>query len=551
MTRFQSENDILSEAFRKQVIEEIVNSEENQERKFQALRRDEVYKDQNKKWVMEAIKKEGYKADTIEQIRNRATNISVAKKIVNKKARAYTGGVERSTEKKTDQESITSMETLLNLDKSMRRWDRMLELHRNTLLKIVPLKNERETRVAATGKVLYEIAVRVLTPWQYDVIEDPYNKERPAVVIESEFAERGDIQNDQEGANGIRGYAPGQTNDGKNQIVADSPEDEQAERKRRRFIWWSDSFHFTTDFEGKIVDSANDMLENPIGILPYVNAAKDQDGYFWAKGGDDLVDGSLSLNKGVTDIKFIEWLQGWGQLVIAAKNVPKNLVGGPDKAFIFEKEAGDTVDVSYASSNPPISEMLETVRTELAMLLSTNGLSTRHVSAELKSSDVVSGIALMVEEAEVMTDITDSRDMFAALEQDVWELLNAWWSLYSEIQALVPWQQEVKPLSSVDMTTKFLDAKAPVTEKEKVDVLKARKEAGLITHVQMLRADNPDLSEEDAKKLAAEIQAEKAAAAPQMNPSGDGTPNQPPKPGEKPEPNVEDDEEENDDQTPA
>lgn len=548
MMRFTSEEDILNEEFRKQVIDEIVKSEENRERKFQAVRRDEIYQDQSKKWVMHAVEKEGYKKETVEQIRNRATNISFAKKVVNKKARAYSGGVQRKTDVESDNESITKIEALLNVNTVMRKWDRKLELHRNALLKIVPVCNQRETKKSADGRHIYELVLRVLTPWQYDVIEDPHNKERAAVIIESEFAERGDIESDQDGAQGIRNKANlGQSNDGKNQAIADSPEDDQAELKCRRFIWWSDSYHFTTDYQGKVVDFASPDLANPIEMLPYVNAAKDQDGYFWAKGADDLVDASISLNKALTDIKFIEWLQGWGQLVIAGKDIPNDIVGGPDKAMIFPQQPGETTQVFYATSNPPIEAMLETVRAELAMFLSTNGLSTRHVAAKLDSASATpSALALMVEDADVITDIKDSRELFTDLELEYWTILNAWWVLYSKLKALVPWQQEVPPLKSTKMTTKFHESKAPTTEKEKVETLKARKEAGLITHAQMLREDNPDLSEADAKKLAQEIKDEKAAAAPQLTPGN--TEGAPPGQNANQGPPGANDEEKNDDE---
>jgi hypothetical protein len=96
MIKFTDESQILNEEFRRLVLKTIVNGEEQLERKAQALRRHEIFRDQNKKWVMEAIRKEGFKAETVEQMRNRATNISVCSKIVKKLAQTYIGGVERT-----------------------------------------------------------------------------------------------------------------------------------------------------------------------------------------------------------------------------------------------------------------------------------------------------------------------------------------------------------------------------------------------------------------------------------------------------------------------
>lgn len=529
MTRFITEQQILIESFRAEVIKEIVHSPENLARKAAELKKDEIYNDQNKKWVMYDVMAEGYKPETVAQMGNRATNISFAKKIVNKLSKTYTGGVERKIKtadgkpaSEEEQKKLDEMADELDFNTKMRDWDRKRQLHRNTLLKIVPYLDTRQTRL--TGKPKFEVELRALAPWQYDVIEDPANREKPAVVILSEFYDRDQFERPEGtvGANGERipGWLSPVAPDGKDQIIADSPSDYQKEMADRRFIWWSDTYHFTTDGNGKIV-SAPDLNLNPIKRLPFVNQAGNQNGAYWATGGQDVTDGSVLINKQLTDVNFISFIQGWGQMVIAAKNIPKKLVGGPDNAFMFEKsDATETVEVFFATSNPPIEKHLETVRMALAMLLSSNGLSTRHIAAKLDVVTAPSALSMMVEDAEVIADTKEVQSSFQDAEPNVWTIINLWWLLYQPNKWLVEDQQRIEPLKETNVSTKYFEQKPPTTEKEKLDALKMRKEIGLDTMVGLLKRDNPDLTDEEAKVKAKEIMDEKKALAPAISPQG-------------------------------
>lgn len=555
MSKFIDEQQLLDETFRKDVIREIVESEENLSRKADALRRHEIaIEDKNKKWVMLGVEQEGYKPETVAQIRNRATNISIAGKIVDKKAKSYVGGVERKVvdqkakpgaETGPVQQSLDKLVELLDANSRFKEWDRYREIQRNTLLQVLPVPSLEET--TTQGVPRQRITLRPYAPWQYDVIEHPRDKTQPAVVILSEFTARANFpRNDTNGALGIRsaGSPTSQLlSDGKDQVIADSQEDTQIDPKDRRYIWWSNNLHFTTDYQGRIVSEGPPV--NPIKLLPFVNLCGKQNGdYFWASGGDDIADGSILINKMLTDVNFISWVQGWGQMVIAAKDIPKKLLGGPDNAFLFEKsDPAESVQVFFATSNPPIEKHLENARSQLAMLLSTNGLASRTIATKLDVSTAPSGIALMVEDLDLVVECKDTQELLKDAEPKVWKRVFLWHSLYKSKDWLVRDQQEVEAIPPETLVaTKFTDAKPPITEKEKIDTIKAKLDAGLCTRVDALRLDNPDLSEEQAREKAEEIENEKASRAAAFGLGAQ------PKPGE--EPGKGDGENENDNEPP-
>ncbi len=505
MPKLQDEKDILLEAFRKQVLDEMVNGPENLNRKNYELRKHEIYRDMNSKWVLDALIRENYKPSTIAQMANRATNVSICRKIVNKLAQAYMGGVSRELpDDEKSQEAIGELAEYLDFDSVMKKADRYRQLFRNTEVMIVPKVDSTDEE-----EKKYYLCPKVLAPWEYDVIEDPDDLTKKKVLILADFPERQSFQVPLSGVDAVRA-SQGFRNvnainlgasDGKDQTIADSGDDKGNEK--REFIWWSDNYHFTTDINGKIIKSPGAGHVNPIGRLPSVTVCGDQDGNFWAQGGDDIIDGSILINKLLTDINFISFVQGWGQLVITGKDLPNRIEGGPDNALVFEVREGDPApNVFFATSNPPIDKWLETVRMSLAMILSTNNLSPRSISASLDVSNAASGVAILIDQSEVTTDIEDVQKIFQDKEPEIWEVIRRWHGYYYGLKALNEELTEIAPFENADVKLKFHAVKPVVTEKEKLEAIKLRKELALNTQAELLMIDNPDLTKEEAEEKA-------------------------------------------------
>ena len=504
MINFTDEKQLLDKEFRRRLIKELIDEPENVARKNAQFRRHEIYRDKTVKYVMNELLKEGFKATTIAQIRNRATNVSVARKIVNKLAQVYTGGVDRKAKKTASQKSIDALADELDFNTKMKTANRFRKLFRNTMVQVVPVKVRRLPDDDDEGEK-YRLQVRVRPPWQYDVIPDPADPTQPAVVIDTEFTEHVAQPNVEWDVRGAQGYRSGLQPSGAQGELRDqrveTPED-RVRKDNRRFIVWSDSYHFTFDVNGDIVtDASPEDLKNPIQTLPYVNYPDEQDGEFWAQGGDDIIEESVGINKKLTDIEFISFVQGWGQLVIAAPKVPTVLTGGPDNAFVFEIQKDDPVPlVQFVTSNPPIEQHLKTLTTRLAMLLSTNNLSTRHIAATLDSQNPASGVALLIDNSEVQSDLKDEQVFYQDREPEVWLRVKLWHTLYHEQNALVPDQQAIAPFQDHDVTLKFHQVKPPISEAEHLADLKARKDLGLNTLVELLKRDNPDLTDDEAEQ---------------------------------------------------
>jgi hypothetical protein len=477
--------------FRNQVIKEIL-ANENVERRKSHLKRREIFKDQTAKWVIDRLKKENLHEDTIKMMANRCANISILKKIIEKLARTYKGGVVRYTDEETTTSIVNEMARLLQLDQQQKKADKYLELHKNSMAYIYPEKCDEENKMKPK--------IRILAPWQYDVIEDNVDRERPRVLILSQYTEQNDFNVD--------------STDNVDNVIADAPDDSQMYYDDgRQFVWWSDKYHFTTNSGGEIIAALSPEGNlNPIQELPFVNYADDQDGEFWAQGGDDLVEGSILINLLMTDMFSIANAQGYGLPVITGSNLKSNLNWGPNRALLmnYDKENDAKPEVDIISANPPLDMWMRIIEQYVALLLSSNKLSPSSIATKLEGSTFPSGIAMLVEMSEATDDIQDKQTMFKNGERETFEILVKWQNLLLDLGVLDDDFAVLGKLpEDLAVNVKFNDIKPVTTEKEKLEVIKFRKELGLNEEIELLMMDNPDLTYDEAVEKLKRIKQEK------------------------------------------
>lgn len=506
--KLKNEDEILDIGFRQRVIAEI-KGEENIKRKRDSLKRHDVYKDNTKFWVLEALAKQ-FEPATVAEMEDRAANISIARSAVDKLAGTYRAGVVRTADDQKSTESIQQLTKEMDYDTKQKKVDKYFELHKNTLSGTIPKKNSRLSDKAA--KDLFDIEKRILNPFEYDVIEDFTSPEIPRVVILTDFVERnrGHHHDHIEGSHGVRGAEINLHSKGnkREEVIADSPADEGMQH--REFIWWSDKYHFTTDESGSvIVEKSGDELLNPIGMLPWVNYADDQAGSFWAQGGENILDGAILINMLLTDMYTIANYQGWGVPFISGKNVPKSLKIGPHRALVVQQEDKDdpAPNFEYVSSNPPLGDWMEMVKQHVIMYLDSLGLKTSNIGKADGTNP--NGISQIIEEAQLTRDTEDKQRMYQDTEPVDWEIIRRWHELLHGRQALTPAFQVIDTFKDSEVKLKFVEMKPVITEEQKLNAIKMRKEIGLNTMLELMMMDNPDLNEDEAKKKVELVKQEK------------------------------------------
>lgn len=509
--KLHKEEQILDPVFRQKVIKEMMGSE-NLERKKEHMKRYEIYKDKTKQWVTKYLENEGLKPETVAQMSSRAANISLCRKVVDKLARTYAGAVERDGGDEIVTEQVSDLSRLLKFDEKMKKSDRYLELHRNNLIQVVPEPTGESDPDSEKNK--YRLKMRVLAPWQYDVIEDANDNELMRVVILSDFTDEGNIEARSQYEAGVHNTSIHKRSDGVDNIIADDPKD----KGHAKIVWWTKNYHFTTNLKGMILkDDGNLENLNPIGMLPFVNNADQQDGEFWAQGGDDLIEGSILVNKLMTDMFYIAYLQGYGQIVISGKNLKDTYQLGPNNAVLLEHDPDrndPAPNFQIVSANPPLDGWMRMIEQYVALLLTTNNLSPGNISMKLDANQFPSGIAMLIEQSESTMDVSDKQKAYMNLERELWDIVSQWHRLYFETQELDEEFQAIPPLpEDLDLSVKFSESKPVITEKEKLELMKLKKDLGIADMLDLIKMDNPDLSDEAAEEKLLKLTEEKLKRA--------------------------------------
>ncbi len=500
--RIKNESELLDINVRKQIIDEIKASE-NQERKRSAYKRYLIYKDQTKQFVVEQLLKQ-FDAATVEEMQYCISNISFVRKVIDKLARVYNNGVEREVD--GDEKSETNIETLeteLDFNTAVRAANKFLKLQKNLAFYIKPCPVSN-----IDGSVKYTIKLEPMNPYLYDVVEDFYDRTKAVCYVLSDFDYSPTQYTTQDAATAGRSNtnlkAVNPNSNGKDEVIADSPDDS----KSGEIIWWSNNLHFTTDEKGKII---SESTENPLGEMPIENFAIEQDGQFWARGGDDLIDGGVLINAMLTHNQNVGVTQGYGQFWMKGKNLPRNIKVGPNKAILMEYQEGEPEpDMGFASSSPELDSLRGLVESYIALLLTTNNLSTSSVSSSLQGqSTAPSGIAMIIDKSESMEDVNDQRQIFIDKEPAIWRKINKWLKLYGTNLVDSLTGLELSDNFEDNFSLKFGDAPVIVSETERLNNLKIRKELGLDTQIDLIMKDNPQMTYEMAEEKLKELLAEK------------------------------------------
>ena len=513
-----NEDELLDEATRKIIIDEI-KGQENQERKRKAYRRYLAYNDRTSDFVVEQLLKQ-FDQSTVQDMSYCISNISFTRKIIDKLARVYNFGVEREVESdEQSQENIEQLTKKLDFNTQIRTTNKFLKLQKNLAFYVKPCPV-----YLPDGSEKYTIKCEPMNPYLYDAVEDYCDRTKPVCYVLSDFNYTpamfaiGDASKAGRVGNVINMPTIG---NGKDEKIADSPEDKET----GTMVWWSDKYHFTTDLSGKII---SETIDNPIGEMPIENFAIEQDGAFWARGGDDLIDGSILLNSILTHNQHVAVTQGYGQFWMSGKNLPRNIKVGPTKALLMEFTDGEPEPkVGFANANPQIDALRGLVESYIALLLTTNNLSTSAVSSSLSGqSSAPSGIAMVIDKSESMEDVNDQRQIFVDKEPNIWRKINKWLKIYGDNLIDDLKGLELSDNFEENFSLNFIDAPVISSEQEKLQNIKLRKELGIETMVGLIMSDNPQYTEKQAEDKLKAIMEEKVKNAMTVNPPQDGVPPQ-------------------------
>lgn len=492
---------ILSQDQVKDIVKEIQGDNEVNRRGL-VKRRHDVYNDGGKAFLIEKILKE-FGKDALEEMR--LTPINLLKKIVDKRAGIYRRPPRRVAENPQDQALLDYYTRELSFNELMQKANRYLVLASNCTVYFRP----------HMGK----IKSCVVPAYQYSIVPNEVDQTIPEVFIFSSFVQEGRVAPDSAPlpATGVQSLNEQRGFKQEGDLVASN--EKSSEFTAQKYLFWTAEQQFTTDKAGNLYldpSMGEEQVFNPIKTLPVINVARDRDNEAWAPQGEDMVDLTIALQMGWTDVMTIAKHQGFSILTITSEEEPKKLTIGVNRAvWLKTSPQGPQPSIGYVQGNSPLAQYKELLTELMGLLLSTNNMDPGSIGGKAKT--FTSGFHALIAAADSLEAIEADKPIMLKAEHESWNVIAKWHNWMFDVGQL---DQEAAQLGKFSEQFKpvivFSDIKPIESDDEKISRVEKLINMGLVTRKNALRMLNPEMNEETLDATLAEIDQEKAGNVAKM-----------------------------------
>jgi hypothetical protein len=473
---------VLTETEIQTIITEINESDEVN-RRASFLRRQKIYNDGGKEFLIEALKKE-FGNESLNEMRLAPLNI--LKKIVNKRSMLYKTPPKRTVQsgEESDQALIDYYSEELDLNESMDKAHRYFTLHSNTALYCIPVGEK--------------IELRIIPPYLYSVVPNKKDQTIPEVYIFNRFTESGMVapQDDLYSPVGQASFSMQRGMKEKKSLVDSNEREVDIDRQ---YIFWSDAQHFTANDKAEFTHNTNpeDQI-NAIGRLPVVNLAKDRDSKFWATQFEDTVDLSLAIMKAWSDLLTISKHQGFSILTITSQEEPKQLKLGINRAiWLKQMPEGPQPSINYVQASSPLGEYKDLIMDLLGLLLSTADLNPKEVGGVNSARNFSSGFQALIETSDTLEAIKRDQNPLRRAEQELWQIIKAWHNYMFDANMLNEDARSFGKFSEdFSISIQYAEMKPLESIVDRISQAKELAALGLVTREDMIKTIYPDMTSE-------------------------------------------------------
>jgi hypothetical protein len=480
--------DILNLGVRKQIIDEI-NSDDNLRRKSEHQKRQHVFNDHQRPYVLKMLTNE-FSAQTVAEMRT-CTSINLSRRIITEMASIYKRCPERSFTNCTEEQEagIEMIYAEAMADVKLKKANQKYKLHDQCAIQVLPHE----------GK----IGLKLLAPHQFDVIPDPMNPEKAFAYVISAMNKR-DLDTANEGKQDIQGNYHGSKNEVQSQSANKKIADQQDYQSvMDRYIIWTAELNLLCDGNGEVIE-AN---PNPIGMLPFIDVASEKDFEFWVRRGSGVIDFALDFAVVTSDVVNTSRLQSYAQPIITAEKIPESITVGPQHILFLPIDPNRPEVIpkfEFANPNPDLKASLELQDRLVSYFLSAHGVDPKTINSSGSGNVYTSGIERLLASLERFEASQDDIDLFSHVEEELFEIMKAWYTVLQGTVALSPeYDFGVWPQDS-ELMIKFSGPEMVQTETDKEDSVIKLLEAGLISKkeaIMKLRGVDEAMAEQVLKEI--------------------------------------------------
>lgn len=247
----------------------------------------------------------------------------------------------------------------------------------------------------------------------------------------------------------------------------------------------------------------NPMGINPYGVMPFVAIKRPTEGHFYPFG-SEIPQMSKEANMILCDLVTIAINQGFGQAVIyyEGEAPPREIHTGCTNIIALPNNEGKS-RFEFQNANADINGVLNVDQTIIRLLLSTNDLTTDKVSGELQATNFASAIDRLIADSESIENTKTQTKKFINAEQKLFKVIIEILKYQIKTQSLpsdYPKVTLADLMRNLKLKVTFNDIRPMVTEKDKIETIKAAEEAGLIMPYEKHLKFNEGMTIEEAKQ---------------------------------------------------
>jgi len=225
-------------------------------------------------------------------------------------------------------------------------------------------------------------------------------------------------------------------------------------------------------------------MENPYGTLPFCPVWDSLPlADFWNTKGDSLVSVQEGINEKITDLLYILRLQGFSVPVTKGSSAEIGILD-PGHALNIPADA----DFTFEAPNSPIKSTLDTIDFLIRQTAVSYGLPASYLSS--KPSERKSGIARLIENAELQEKRADDIALFKKYETEVFEKIKVVNNQHSD--------KKISPDATLDV--QFAEPRS-VNIQEQAQAWETLMEKNVLSPIDCIQKLNPELTRKEAEQI--------------------------------------------------
>ena len=250
---------------------------------------------------------------------------------------------------------------------------------------------------------------------------------------------------------------------------AQKTKDSIYQTKEDEFIYWDAEQHFRYDMDGNIIHINEDEV-NPYGVLPFVFLQPNHiiDEFMNEGRGKDIVTANRQLDVAMTMLQHHIRKAG-GQFVIEGQVDTNNIELGLNKVVVI-----DNGDMKNLNPNVDINSIVEGIKFQLQQVA-----INHHLSFDFGLNGSKSGVALKLENVELLEQREDDVEKFNRLEQEIYKKEK----IIAEVENNIGLPE--------DMSVNYTEIDFPDPERDR-DNWEWKFKHGLADKLDWLMAEDPD-----------------------------------------------------------